>query len=127
MRSDFSLNTYRRSTTETIMHTIGQNILLNYPHFGIDFLHAASLSTPISFYFFSPSEDQKSLPLRGSFSSVRVLLNEEHCTAENGGLAMPPFIRALQGARGSLLWLMSVALSAGHATQNQVVSNLGGR
>ena len=32
-------NTYRRSTTETIMHLIGQNILLIYPHFGIDFLH----------------------------------------------------------------------------------------
>ena len=31
-------NTYRRSTTETIMHPIGQKILLMYPHFGIDFL-----------------------------------------------------------------------------------------
>ena len=35
--SDLS-NTYHRSTTETIMHPIGQNILLIYPHFGIDFL-----------------------------------------------------------------------------------------
>ena len=31
-------NTYRRSTTETIMHPTGQNVLLIYPHFGIDFL-----------------------------------------------------------------------------------------
>ena len=31
-------NTYRRSTTESIMHAIGQNILLIYPYFGIDFL-----------------------------------------------------------------------------------------
>ena len=32
-------NTYRRSTTETIMHPIGQNVLLIHPHFGIDSLH----------------------------------------------------------------------------------------
>ena len=31
-------NMYRRSTTETIMHPIGQNILLIYPHFEIAFL-----------------------------------------------------------------------------------------
>ena len=31
-------NMYRRSATETIMSPIGQNILLIYPHFGIDFL-----------------------------------------------------------------------------------------
>ena len=31
-------NAYRRSTTEAIVHPIGQNILLIYPHFGIDFL-----------------------------------------------------------------------------------------
>ena len=31
-------NTYRRSATETIIHPIGQNILLIYPLFGIDFL-----------------------------------------------------------------------------------------
>ena len=31
-------NTYRRSITETIMHPIGKNILLTYPHFGFDFL-----------------------------------------------------------------------------------------
>ena len=30
-------NTYRRSTTEPIMHPIGQNSLLIYPHFGVDF------------------------------------------------------------------------------------------
>ena len=41
-------NTYRRSTTETIMHPIGQNILLIYPHFGIDFLHL-TLSLPSRF------------------------------------------------------------------------------
>ena len=29
---------YRRSTTETIMYPIGQNILLIYPYFGIAFL-----------------------------------------------------------------------------------------
>ena len=29
---------YRRSTTETIINPIGQNILLIYPRFGIDFL-----------------------------------------------------------------------------------------
>ena len=34
-------NIYRRSTAETIMHPIGQNILLIYPHFGIDFLQFA--------------------------------------------------------------------------------------
>ena len=28
--------TYRRSTTETIMYPIGQNILLIYPHIGIE-------------------------------------------------------------------------------------------
>ena len=31
-------NTCRRSTTETIMHSVGQNILPIFPHFGIDFL-----------------------------------------------------------------------------------------
>ena len=32
-------NTYHRSTTDTIMHTFGHNILkIIYPHFGIDFL-----------------------------------------------------------------------------------------
>ena len=30
-------NTYRRSTTKTIMYPIGQNILLIYPHFGIGY------------------------------------------------------------------------------------------
>ena len=30
-------NTYSRSTTETIMHPVGQNILLIHPHFGIAF------------------------------------------------------------------------------------------
>ena len=33
-------NTCRRLTTETSMHPIGQNILLVYPHFGIDFLQS---------------------------------------------------------------------------------------
>ena len=32
-------NTYRSSTTETIMHPIDQNILLVYPHFGIALFH----------------------------------------------------------------------------------------
>ena len=43
---------------------------------------AASLSTPMTFSSFSPSEDQQSPPLLGSFSFVRVLLNEKHRTAK---------------------------------------------
>ena len=43
---------------------------------------AASLSTPMSSCLLSPSEDQQSAPVRGSFSSVRVLLNGEHRTAK---------------------------------------------
>ena len=31
---------YRKSTTETIMHSIGQNNLLIYPYFGNAFQHA---------------------------------------------------------------------------------------
>ena len=34
---------YIRSTAETIMHPIGQNILLIYPRFGIVFFHWLSL------------------------------------------------------------------------------------
>ena len=46
---------------------------------------------------FSPSEDQQSLPLRGSFSLVRVLLNEGHRTAKWWLRHAPSYPRKVQG------------------------------
>ena len=78
------------------------------------------------FLFLSSSEGQQPSPLRGSFSSVRVLLNEEHRTAK-WWLRHAPLHPCKVQVRESLPWLMFVALSADHATQNYLVSNLRGR
>ena len=56
---------YRRSTTETIMHPIGQNILLIYPHFGIAFIQPPQ---------FVNSEDSETVKLDHFLYSLRNII-----------------------------------------------------
>ena len=72
-------NTYRRSTTETIMHPIGQNILLTYPHFGIDFLQPPR---------FLNSENSETVKLGHLFSFQMV--NVQYLQQEKYISSLPP-------------------------------------
>ena len=58
-------NTCRRSITETIIDPIGQNILLTYPHFGIDFLQPPR---------FLNSEDSETVNLDHFLFSLRNII-----------------------------------------------------
>ena len=68
---------------------------------------AASLSTPMSSSSFSPSEEQLWSPLRGLFSSVRVLLDKEYRTPKWWICHAPPYPGKVQGnhCSGSCSWL----------------------
>ena len=89
-------------------------------HFPMDGANCCITSQTHASSSFSPSEDQKSSPLRGSFYYVRVFLNEEHRTAKWFLRQAPPYPRKVQGNHcfGSCSWFSP------QTTQRKTTSSL---